>query len=118
MRIGKNVIYLREMYEMSQLELAEKLGINKSTLSRIEADTRDVKGDELVKIADYFDVSTDFLLGRRESSFLKVRARPKSSGKVDAAYSRAPEAIKEIVDAALKPYIKEKEAPSEKEAVS
>lgn len=64
--LGKKIKLLREEKELSQLELAKILNISNSTLSQYEAGNR-VPGDDIKKkIADYFNVSVDFLLGRTE----------------------------------------------------
>lgn len=55
---------LRQKNNLTQKELAEKLDINYSVLSRIETNDRPIKDDELSKIADFFGVTTDYLLGR------------------------------------------------------
>lgn len=55
---------LRQQKSLTQKELAKKLNINHSVLSRIETNERPIKDDELLKIADFFNVSTDYLLGR------------------------------------------------------
>lgn len=61
----RNRIYeLRQQKNLTQKELAKKLNINHSVLSRIETNERPIKDDELLKIADFFNVSTDYLLGR------------------------------------------------------
>lgn len=119
MSIGKAIIYLREVYELTQLELAEKLGINKSVLSRIEAETRPVRDDELIKIADFFDISADYLLGRKEVSNLLISKQrlARRDMEILKGYRSAPDAIKKIIDTALEPYMKKKDAPSEQEAV-
>lgn len=64
--LGKKIKLLRKEKELSQLELAKILNISNSTLSQYEAGNR-VPGDDIKKkIADYFNVSVDFLLGRTE----------------------------------------------------
>lgn len=64
MTLGSRIRYLREKNNISQKELAAKLSIGNSTLSQYESDTR-VPSDEIkIAIADYFDVSIDYLLGR------------------------------------------------------
>ena len=55
---------LRRSRDLTQKELSDKIGINKSVLNRIEKGTRLIRDDELKTIADYFNVSTDYLLGR------------------------------------------------------
>ena len=61
---GKKIVELREARDMNQTELAQALEINRSVLNRIEQGTRPIRDDELKKLADYFHVTTDELLGR------------------------------------------------------
>ncbi|MBG9786616.1 helix-turn-helix transcriptional regulator [Brevibacillus laterosporus] len=61
---GPIIKMLREKRDWSQIYLAERLGINNSVLSRIEAGKRDVEDYLLNKAADIFDVTSDYLLGR------------------------------------------------------
>ncbi|WP_233882552.1 helix-turn-helix domain-containing protein [Brevibacillus laterosporus] len=63
-KAGQRIKLLRETRKWSQLLLSEKLGINNSVLSRIEAGKRDVEDYLLNKAADIFDVTSDYLLGR------------------------------------------------------
>lgn len=61
--LGKRIKFLREERELSQLELAKILNISNSTLSQYEAGNR-IPGDDIKrKIAEYFDVSLDYLMG-------------------------------------------------------
>ena len=55
---------LREQHNWSQAELARRVGLDSSYLSRIESGNRKVSSNELDKFAQVFGVSTDFLLGR------------------------------------------------------
>lgn len=57
---------LRDEQGMSLDALAEKLHVNKSTLSRIENEQREPKESFIRDCADYFNVSTDYLLGKTE----------------------------------------------------
>lgn len=63
---------LREDSDMSQKELAEKLNISQRTLSHYETGKRDIPTEMLIKVADYFDVSVDYLLERTDKRYLKV----------------------------------------------
>lgn len=55
---------LRTVEKITASELAERTGIDASTLSRIEnGKLQKVSDDVLLKLAKHFDVSTDFLLG-------------------------------------------------------
>lgn len=64
MSVASNIVTLRERQGLNQKELAENLNMNRSVLNRIENGTRPVRDDELKIIADYFNVSADYLLGR------------------------------------------------------
>ena len=51
-------------HNISQRELSRATGISASTICRIIGEQQDVTAYTLVKIADYFGVTTDYLLGR------------------------------------------------------
>lgn len=55
---------LREEANLTQSELAERLGIGRATLSNYELGVRKPDIDVLNTIAEYFKVSTDYLIGR------------------------------------------------------
>ena len=55
---------LRKKKGISQLRLATDLNTTQNTISRYETGEREPGIDELVKIADYFNVSVDYLLER------------------------------------------------------
>jgi len=61
--LGNRIKILREEKEISQLELSKILNISNSTLSQYEAGNR-IPGDDIKKkIAEYFNVSLDYLMG-------------------------------------------------------
>jgi len=72
---------LREEANILQADLAKHLGVSQATLSNWERGEYQPDTETLKRIADYFDVSLDYLLGRSD-----VR-RP---GEVAAASSGAP----------------------------
>ena len=55
---------LRKQRQISQLKLALDLNMNQNTISRYETLEREADYETLIRIADYFDVSIDYLLGR------------------------------------------------------
>lgn len=65
--LGNNIRFLREENNLTQKELASKININNSVLSRLENGERPLKTSELLSLADYFNVSLDYLLGRPQS---------------------------------------------------
>lgn len=63
---------LRKEKGISQLKLAMDLSMNQNTISRYETEERQADYETLIKIADYFNVSIDYLLERTENrTFLK-----------------------------------------------
>lgn len=63
---GERLKYLREKNKMYQSELAEKLNLAPSTISMYERGDRDPDTSTLSKIAEIFNVTTDYLLGRTD----------------------------------------------------
>ncbi len=59
--------YLRSRDNLSQSELAEKLGVAKSTISMYEVGKREPDFETLEAIADLFNVDLNFLLGKNGS---------------------------------------------------
>lgn len=55
---------LRKKRKISQLKLALDLNMNQNTISRYENLERQADYEALVKFADYFGVTLDYLLGR------------------------------------------------------
>lgn len=64
MDMGDRIAELRSNAHMSQFQLAKVLGIGTSTLGMYETNKRKPSPKVLKRIADYFNVSTDYLLGR------------------------------------------------------
>lgn len=58
---------LRKEKGISQLKLAMDLSMNQNTISRYETGEREADYKTLIKIADYFNVSIDYLLERTEN---------------------------------------------------
>ena len=64
MAIGERITGLRESRDVLQKELARAIDVDPVVLNRIEKGKRSARGEELKAIADYFNVTTDYLLGR------------------------------------------------------
>ena len=54
---------LREDHDLSQTDIADYLGCSQSVYSRYESGERILPVDVLIKLAKYYSVSTDYLLG-------------------------------------------------------
>lgn len=78
--IGKRLRYLREKKKMSQLALAKKLNMPNQNISNYERDFREPDYETLNKFADFFEVTSDYLLGRSDDPELtqKEEIRKKS----------------------------------------
>ena len=57
---------LRKERNITQLKLAIDLNMNQNSISRYENNEREADYETLIKFADYFDVSLDYLLGRTD----------------------------------------------------
>ncbi len=61
---------LRLSCGLTQVEMAEKLGISRSTIGMYETGAREPDFETLEKIADFFNVDIDYLLGRTDKTTL------------------------------------------------
>ena len=64
--INNKIADLRKDKGLSQRQLAQEIGTSQANLSRWEQGLNEPSIIECWKIADYFDVSIDFLCGRKE----------------------------------------------------
>ena len=64
--LGDNIRLLRSVRGISQVELGEKLNVSKQSISNWENGNIQPSIEMLMKIADFFSVSTDFLLSQKE----------------------------------------------------
>ena len=58
---------MRHQRGISQLKLAMDLGMNQNSISRYESGEREADYQTLIRLADYFNVSIDYLLERTEN---------------------------------------------------
>lgn len=56
---------LRERRRINQKALGECCGLSKNIIGKYEKGEREPTVKSLIKIADFFEVSTDYLLGRQ-----------------------------------------------------
>ncbi|MGM0288733.1 helix-turn-helix domain-containing protein [Enterococcus sp. AZ029] len=61
---------LREKKNVTQQEVADAINMNISVYKKIELGSRPIRENELAKIADFFNVSSDYLLGRTKNPIL------------------------------------------------
>ena len=58
---------LRKKRRISQITLALELNMNQNNISRYETGEREADYATLIALADYFNVSIDYLLGRTDN---------------------------------------------------
>ena len=99
-----NVKELRKKEGLSQAELAEKLSVHQTLISQIERGVVIPSGATLVQLAEFFHVSTDYILGREEVSNHDYPLGRPSPGAIRLpVYGRVPagvplEAIEDVID--------------------
>lgn len=65
--LGNRLSQLRKEKGITQVKLAQYFGISNGTIAMWETDKRQPDSDTLIKLADFFNVSVDYLLGRPET---------------------------------------------------
>ena len=65
--IGERLRTLRESVRLSQVKLAKEFGISQPSLARYETGDTITPPEVLLKFADYFDVSMDYIFGRTDN---------------------------------------------------
>jgi len=85
---GNRMKEIRQRHNITLDKLADEINSTKATLSRYENDKRTPDIDFIYKIAEYFKVTTDYLLGRADDPnivILREDTLPyELQGKVDA----------------------------------
>lgn len=58
-----NLKKIREYKNLKQIEVSNYLKVDQTTYSRYERGIRNIDNDTLIKLSEFFDVCTDYLLG-------------------------------------------------------
>ncbi|WP_028552454.1 helix-turn-helix domain-containing protein [Paenibacillus sp. UNC451MF] len=66
MKYGERIASLREKHSLTQEGLSTKLGITRASLSHYENNRREPDYDTIASIANLFNVSIDYLIGRTD----------------------------------------------------
>ncbi|MCT3567230.1 XRE family transcriptional regulator [Levilactobacillus brevis] len=85
MKPGTVIASLRNSQKWSQPALAQKMNVSQSTVAMWESGKRNISNEDLLKLADLFNVTTDYLLGRTtikngNASSLEPQAAHKRDG--------------------------------------
>jgi transcriptional regulator with XRE-family HTH domain len=76
MTFGTRIRKAREQVDLSQAELARRIGISKNAMNAIEAGTTDPRASRIVAIAQELGVSTDVLLLSQPAIVKRVHKPP------------------------------------------
>ena len=63
--LGKILKELRTEKGISQQELAKQIGVSQKAIDYWERSVNEPKASYIVKLADFFEISADYLLGRK-----------------------------------------------------
>lgn len=64
----KNLKLLRNQNKISQQQLADVIGVTQQSINKYENHPVEPDIETLIKIADYFETTIDYLVGRTENS--------------------------------------------------
>lgn len=67
MNLGNKITQLRESEGMTQEELASEIGISRGALCHYEKNRREPSIETIVKLADFFEVSVDYIFERTQN---------------------------------------------------
>lgn len=84
MTFAEKLRVLREQKGLSQAEVARRLNLNRITYGQYEQGKRHPDYETLIKIADYYNVSIDYLLGRQHSQVIDIKDALKNPTKTVA----------------------------------
>lgn len=99
--LGEKIAEQRKKLGLSQEELAEKLNISQKSISKYELGNRKPQYKVLVRMAEYFGVTTDYLLGLAKGGNTMLGKRinelRKSSGMTQEEFGKKLGVIKQTV---------------------
>ncbi len=81
---------LREDRDLRQIDVANATGIDQKTLSNYETGKTNPDSFAILRLADFFDVTSDYLLGRTENNLADRQ-------KVITALDSAQRSIQEVI---------------------
>lgn len=102
------LIDLRKEKSLSQKDLADQIGISQSTIAKIEIGRNEATSNTIRKLADFFNVSADYLLGRTDelgtgvSPFPPADVYTDEEKKLIADYRELTPPLKRMIQETLK----------------
>lgn len=94
-----NIKELRQAKKLTQEQLCSVLGLKLGTYRNYEQGIRELDGDLLIQFADFYDVSTDYILGRENAIQGIQKAGPIRINVLGRVPAGVPvEAVEDIID--------------------
>lgn len=93
MTLNENIKHLRLTRNLSQVDLAKSLGVTKQSVSNWENNNIQPSIDMLIRLAQFFSVSTDCLLGLDNRKYIEI------SGLTDSQLAHITAIISDILKA-------------------
>lgn len=87
---------LREDRDLRQLDVSIATGIDQRTLSNYETEKTSPDSYAIIKLADFFDVSADYLLGRSNSKTPSVESLMKEVQSIQSALTQLYAQLKKL----------------------
>lgn len=72
MTLNENIKQLRLARNLSQVDLAKALGVTKQSISNWENNNIQPSIDMLIRLAQFFSVSTDYMLGLNYRRYIEI----------------------------------------------
>lgn len=97
MHVGEHIKAIREKLGLLQKEVSAELGLDKSVYSKIERGAREVKVEELKKLAGLFDMSIDQIVNYEDDMPREVTLEDKTSNEQMKLFNQLEEDDKKAV---------------------
>lgn len=100
MNTSERIKELRILNSLSQADLADEIKISQSAIAKIEIGKNEPTAITLTKLADYFKVTTDYILGREEEDgriIVQETELPSDENALLTSYRALPPELKTMV---------------------
>ena len=100
-KLGRRIKKLREETNLSQEELSKKVGISRVSISQIEKGERKVSAEEISRISQIFNISSDILLDFKKEIEVILKEKPEKKIKKEIRISVPQKNLKKFKEALL-----------------
>lgn len=83
-RLGERLKSTRKNAGKTQEQVAQFLGVTRGAYSHLENNRNEPDNETLINLADYFDVSIDYLLGKKEKPYYQLSDKEKKDIGIEA----------------------------------